>query len=336
MASTNLNHVLIIGAGASGLASALGLHALGIPCTVYELRATPSTIGGAVSLSPNALRYLDHLGVLQHLQGRGCTTRSIEIFSALSGQRIGELSFRNIDKIQYNALRIPRAQLIQGLLEVLEKTNVKIEYGKKLVALTESDESVVASFEDGTIANGDILLGCDGIHSNARMKLVDPERAPVYSNTAAAYGMVPISSISSQVYFEDASINSSRRGSLLTAFCDANKQTMYFAAVMEVKTELDHEGWKAQSTDQETIRKEINSRFGGLKKPFLAEMVDKVKDVYFYPVYVLPPQGQWSSKRVILLGDAAHAVCSCHSPPTALSTYDYPRCPLTEKASASH
>jgi 2-polyprenyl-6-methoxyphenol hydroxylase-like FAD-dependent oxidoreductase len=336
MSSTKLNHVLIIGAGASGLASALALHALGIPCTVYESRATPSTIGGAVSLSPNALRCLDHLGVLQHLQGKGCTTRSIEVFSALSGQRIGELSFRNVDKIQYNALRIPRAQLIQGLLEVLEKTNVKIEYGKKLVALTESDESVEAAFEDGGIAKGDILLGCDGIHSNTRTKLVDPERAPVYSNTAAAYGMVPISSISSPVYFEDASINSSRRGSLLAAFCDANKQTLYFAAVMEVKAELDHEGWKAQSTDQETIKKEINSRFGGLKKPFLAEVVDKVEDVYFYPVYVLPPQGQWSSKRVMLLGDAAHAVCFYHFALTTLLTHHYSRRPPTEKASASH
>lgn len=308
MAFTKLNHVLIVGAGASGLASALALHALGIPCTVYELRATPSTIGGAVSLSPNALRCLDRLGVLQHLQGKGCTTRSIELFSALSGQRIGELSFRNIDKIGYNALRIPRAELILALLEVLETTSVKIEYGKKLVALTESDESVEAAFEDGSIAEGDILLGCDGIHSNTRTKLVDLTRAPVYSSVAVAYGMIPMSSISSPVYFEDASVNSSRRGSLLTAFCDANRQTLYFAAVMEVKAESNHEGWKAQSTDQEMIKKEIHSRFGGLKKPFLAEMVEKVKDVYFYPVYVLSPGGRWSSKRVMLLGDAAHAV----------------------------
>ena len=308
MASTKLN-VLIIGAGASGLASALALHALNIPCTVYELRATPSTIGGAINLTPNALRCLDHLGVLQHLQGKGCTTRSIELFSALSGLKIGELSFRNIDKIQYHALRIPRANLLQGLLEAVERTSVKVEYGKKLVGLTESEAWVEATFEDGSVAKGDILLGCDGIHSITRKKLVDPARAPVYSNTAAAYGMVPMSSISSPAHFEDACVNTSRRGSLLTAFCDADRQTMYFAAVMEIKSELDHEGWKAQGNDQEMTRKEILSRFGGLKKPFLSEMVEKVEDLFFYPVYVLPPRGQWSSKRAMLLGDAAHAVC---------------------------
>jgi 2-polyprenyl-6-methoxyphenol hydroxylase-like FAD-dependent oxidoreductase len=271
MASKKLNHVLIVGAGASGLASALALHALSISCTIYELRATPSTIGGAISLSPNALRCLDHLGVLKLLQGKGCTTRSIELFSALSGQRIGELSFRNIDKIQYHALRVPRTQLMQALLEALETAGVKVEYGKKLVALTEFDVSVEATFEDGSVAQCDILLGCDGIHSNTRN------------------GMIPVSSISAPIHFEDASVNSSRRGSLLAAFCDANKETLYFAAIMEMEAELDHEGWKAQSTDQETIKKEIHSRFGGLKKPSLTEMVEKVQDLYFYPVYVLPP-----------------------------------------------
>jgi 2-polyprenyl-6-methoxyphenol hydroxylase-like FAD-dependent oxidoreductase len=312
MASTKLNHILIIGAGTSGLASALALHALNIPCTVYELRAAPSTIGGAINLTPNAIRCLDHLGVLQHLKGKGCVTRSIGIFSAFGGQFIGELSFRNIDKFQYHALRISRAQLLQGFLDALEGTSVKIEYGKKLVALTESEESVEATFEDGTVAKGDILLGCDGIHSITRMKLVEPTRAPIFTNTAAAYGFVPVSSISSSIHFEDASVNVSRRGSLLAAFCDPDKETLYFAAVMEVKSELDHEGWKAQSSDQEATRKEIQSRFGDLKKPFLTKMLDKVEDLFFYPIYVLSRHGKWSSKRVMLLGDAAHAVCWFH------------------------
>jgi len=306
--SAKLNHVLIIGAGTSGLASALALHALNIPCTVYELRATPSTLGGAINLTPNALRCLDQIGVLPHMQGKGCTTRSIEILSAFSGQRIAELSFRNIDKIQYHALRIPREQLLQAMLEAVGMTNVKIEYGKKVVALTESESSVEAIFEDGSIAKGDIVLGCDGIHSNVRMKLVDPTRAPVFSNTAAAYGTVPASSISYPIHFEDASINVSRRGSLLAAFCDADKQTLYFAAVMEVKYELDHEGWKAQRSDQERTRNDIHSRFGGSKGPSLMEMVDKAEDIFFYPVYVLSPRGKWSSERAMLLGDAAHAM----------------------------
>jgi len=75
-----------------------------------------------------------------------------------------------------------------------------------------------------------------------------------------------------------------------------------------VKYELDHEGWKAQRSDQERTRKDIHSRFGGLKRPSLTEMVDEAQDLFFYPVYVLPRRGKWSSGRAMLLGDAAHAM----------------------------
>lgn len=310
MSSTKLDHVLIIGGGITGLASALALNALNVRCTVYELRATPSTIGGAVNLTPSALRCLEHLGVLPHIQGIGCDTRSIEVFSTLTGHQLGELSFRNVDKFKYHARRISRAALLRGLLDTLEGTDVKIEYGKKLVALTETDVSVEATFDDGTSAKGDILLGCDGIHSNTRMKLVDPTRLPVYTGISTAYGTVPVSSIPSPLHFQDGALNSSRQGSLLTAFCDAKKETIYAAAVMEVKEQLNHEGWKVKGSDQDATRKELLSRFGDSKMPCLVEIVEKVEDLYFYPVNALPSGGKWSSKRAILLGDAAHAVCS--------------------------
>ena len=64
--SKTVKHILIIGGGISGLASALG-----ISCSIYEVRAAPSTLGGAVNLTLAALRCLDHIGVLKHLQGKG-------------------------------------------------------------------------------------------------------------------------------------------------------------------------------------------------------------------------------------------------------------------------
>jgi salicylate hydroxylase len=68
--------------------------------------------------------------------------------------------------------------------------------------------------------------------------------------------------------------------------------------------------------------------------PELAELVDQVGEWMLYPVYKLPPRGQWSSQggRAILLGDSAHAVsttiicisfqanCPCKMPPQGEST----------------
>ena len=47
---------LIIGGGIAGCVAALTLSKLGIHCTIYELRDVPATIGGAVNLTPNALK----------------------------------------------------------------------------------------------------------------------------------------------------------------------------------------------------------------------------------------------------------------------------------------
>lgn len=307
----SINHVLIIGGGISGLASALALHALGISCSIYEVRPFPSTLGGAVNLTPSALRCLNHIGVLKHLQGKGGITRAIEIFSALSGKQLAELSFRNVNKIGYHALRILRAELQQGMIDALEEANVRVLYGKKLVNVIETTNSVEAIFEDGSVTTGDILLGCDGIHSITRTKLVEPERIPVYSGVAVAYGLLSASSVSSPIHFEDCSVNASRKGSILAAFCDPSKERLYFGAVMEMKEQADREGWKVKGADQDSIRKEILSRFGDSKMTCLREMIENVEDLFLYPVYTLPPCGKWSSERVLLLGDAAHAVCSC-------------------------
>ena len=74
-------NVAIIGAGLSGLCLALALHRNGIRSTVYEARTAGFVEGGAIRLSPNALRVLDRFGVCErfatkpttsdfHLQGR--------------------------------------------------------------------------------------------------------------------------------------------------------------------------------------------------------------------------------------------------------------------------
>lgn len=56
-------NIAIIGAGLSGLSLALALHWKKLSCVIYEARAQPPDIGGAIMLSPNSLRVLDRLGV---------------------------------------------------------------------------------------------------------------------------------------------------------------------------------------------------------------------------------------------------------------------------------
>jgi len=309
--------IIIIGAGISGLSAAIALkQALpSIDIKVYEIRAKPSTIGGAVNLTPNALRYLSSLNVLPRLESKACPVRNIEIISCRTGTQVGELSFDIPGSDGFQALRVKRSELLAALTDTWLDFGGEIIYDAKLSSIeTTSAGSVEAKFTvngASVTKTPDLLLGCDGIHSFVRSSFVEPDRGEIYSGIATAYGITAVSEEDKpNLPFDATGFFSSRRGSLLMSYADREKTTLYMAAVMETQETSSREGWKVKGNDQDAVKKEILERFcqtGPLADKF-KNVVEQVDDWFLYPVYKLPPGGVWSKDKVLLLGDAAHAV----------------------------
>jgi len=308
------------------LTSALALTKFAPPGAVpnikiFEIRPVPATIGGAVNLTPNALRLLDHLGALPIIRENdyGMTINAVEIFDLYSG-KLAESSFsgsdgKGIGNPPYKALRITRGDALKGVLGAIEKQkNITLECGKRTVKIEETADSVTLHFEDGTSATGDILLGCDGIHSAARLKHVEPERKSVYSGVANAFGFAPRPK-TIPVHFECTGINFARRGMLLTSFHNSQQDSVYVGALMQVPEIEDRNGWKAAGADQEKIRADIKDRFKDSAIPVIPELIDTAQDFFLWPVFTLSKGGKWSTERTMLMGDAAHAM-----PPQGEST----------------
>jgi 2-polyprenyl-6-methoxyphenol hydroxylase-like FAD-dependent oxidoreductase len=294
---------LIIGGGIAGCVAALTLSKLNIKCTIYELREVPATIGGAVNLTPNALRILESLEV----EISGCPVDAIELFSLHTGSRVGELGFKGPSG---PSKRVERRILQKGLLEAVEKVGVKVVYGAKLVELKEPEgEKVVAVFENGANAEADFVVGCDGMYSAVRMSYVEPERKPIYTGVCSAYSTVSKDGIKSNIHFEQTALNVSRFGALMTSYTDQERTKVYLAAVMQTEEQGSREGWKARGLDREKTLKEVHRRYAGCAFPCLPELIAKVEDWIFYPVCRLEPGGKWSRGRVVIVGDAAHGVC---------------------------
>ncbi|KAF2171012.1 hypothetical protein M409DRAFT_18984 [Zasmidium cellare ATCC 36951] len=145
--------IVIIGAGITGLSTAIALKR-NLPdpkptITIVEIRSAPSTIGGAVYLTPKALRYLDHLGVPETLraEGAGAECKAIELFDLYTGKKTAEVDFRgrNGDWIgkagskKYFAMRVMRWQLQKALLKAVEdQEGCEVLFGKELVEIHES------------------------------------------------------------------------------------------------------------------------------------------------------------------------------------------------------
>ena len=100
MAIKPLN-IVILGGGVAGIATALALTKFApkgaVPnITLYEVRKEPGVIGGAVNLTPNALRLLDYMGVYQIMKDRqyGIAVDQLQIFDVHTGKQLAETSFR--------------------------------------------------------------------------------------------------------------------------------------------------------------------------------------------------------------------------------------------------
>lgn len=326
--------IIIVGAGIAGIACALALSrelssfVPDLKITVYERHDILSTSGGAINLSPVAQRHLAQLGVLDELDRMGpeggAEVDAIELYSMCSGRSIGSIDFVDHHGNGFGGFkgrRVMRIELSVAMMTVVNRTpNIEIVFGKKVVGGEEINDQAVVHFQDGSEAFGDLVIGCDGVHSAVRTRWVDPASPSQYTGMSFLQANVPSTSISSPVHFRSSALNISRHGSILTSYCDRDREQIFAAAIVQFSTEdLDYyrlepgQDWATRHRIRSALRSEMRDRFGKSAMPCIREMVDSNADWMLYPVYQVRPGGRWCMNRVILLGDAAHAVCHSNS-----------------------
>lgn len=320
-----VTHVLILGAGPAGLSAALAIPQLPssppIRVTVLEVRpATGSAgaLGGAVNMTPLGLRYLDRLGVGRRVRSMGIPVGGVDSVALRTGRFLGSM-WKGVD-----GLRVMRSWVVGCMREAVREKGVEIRYGIRVVGVREEatgDEgSVVVELEGGDEVRGDVLLGCDGLHSAARRLYVEPERKEVYSGRVVAYGFAKIEEpgktgvlrSDGKPAVTDTAMFVGRYGALVATFFEPKREKVFFAGVMNMEDQSGGEegsdGWKTKGSDKAYVEAEVRRRFGNSQLGGVAELLERVDDWTLYPVYMLPPQGRWARGRVLLLGDAAHTV----------------------------
>jgi 2-polyprenyl-6-methoxyphenol hydroxylase-like FAD-dependent oxidoreductase len=293
---------LIIGCGVAGPVVALFLQRAGIEAEIYEARDESTDYGGSfLNMACNGLGVLKTLGLDDPVSKLGSPIPHMIIRSG-KGKRLGEVHNGARAEVGAPSINILRSRLHQVLREEAERQGIKIAFGKKLQGLSTDEQGVVATFADGTTAEGSFLVGCDGVHSRTR-SLINPNApTPQYTGLISTGGFAPHSSFPPT---PDTMHFVFGKSAFFGYHISSSGELYWFVNFPQkaapAKGDLDmivNEEWQERMLD--LFREDL---------PLISEMIRSTEStIIAYPIYDIFRQPIWHQGSVVLVGDAIHAI----------------------------
>ena len=166
--------VLISGGGIAGLTLAYWLHQYNITPVVIEQAQGLRRDGYAIDFLGTGYDVASRMGLIDQLAAEQIPFERL-VYVNKQGKPIAKLDadlMRSIMGGKYMGLM--HETLGEVLYEVLEGT-VEVGFGRWINAIEAGPDAVVVTFNDGTTASFDLLIGADGVHSTTRALVFGPE-----------------------------------------------------------------------------------------------------------------------------------------------------------------
>jgi 2-polyprenyl-6-methoxyphenol hydroxylase-like FAD-dependent oxidoreductase len=175
---TGRGRALITGGSMSGLLAALLLRRAGWDVAVFErVESELAGRGAGIVAQPDLIATLRRLGIDPTPLGVEITTRKI---LESSGRLAGEFACPQVLTAWERVYRVLRDAFPQE----------RYHRGRGVRAFEQDERSVVVHFADGGTAEGELLVGADGLRSTIRAQCL-PELAPLYAGYVAWRALIP-------------------------------------------------------------------------------------------------------------------------------------------------
>ena len=258
---------------------------------------------------------LDYIGVYSRVAARGFNYENLSFVNDHL-QTFG--AFWNGSEKAYNfkALRIKRHFLREALLAKCHEQAVEIKYGMKCTGIQrETETDVTVAFRNGEKVTADFVIGADGIHSYIR-DVITPDCKPVFSGMMGIGGTINKRDISSHInQIPLPCFLFAQQGVFAMMPTNPEGDNIGFF-VTTFQDDRPREEWNRLSADKDELSRMLQDYCHGdwpdMVKGIAAETAPEALTAW--PHFEVPTLSSYVSPkhhRVILVGDAAHAI-----PPT--------------------
>ena len=315
MAQANGLPILVVGGGIGGLATAYALAHKGFPVRLLEQAPEFREVGAGIQLGPNIFRVLERIGLKDAVLADSWQPGCLEMRDALTGEVITSMPLgeRALKRFAQPYAVTHRADIHGTLLKACQNSNlVTLENDQHVDEFVDDGDKVTVTLQSGKRAEGRALIGCDGMWSRVREKIVG-DGPPRISGHIAYRAVLPRAQVPDDLWRPDMTVwvgprthfvhYPLRRGALynLVAVFHSDKYV---------------EGWNAEADPEELF-----ARFKG-QRPEVLRMLERIETWRMWVLCDREPIKEWSKGRVTLLGDAAHPMLQYLAQGACMATED--------------
>lgn len=298
---SSLRKILIVGGGIAGMVAGIALCQKDFDVEIVEVNPKWDVYGVGIIQLANTLRAMASVGLADQALAAGFGMNMLAFYDH-NGNLMYEVPQPQLAGPNYPAANaLTRSRLHKLLQDAIHKAGVNVRVGVTVSELEQSDDAVEVTFTDWTNERYDLVIGADGIRSLVRSLVFGTEHQPTYAGQMCwRYNVPRPPEVDHFQMFTGPSGNKA-------GFVPLAPDLMYIL-LTEATREPDGSWPRIPEEQLSQVFRERLMEFGGpVARIRDTYITDSSKVVYrpFETIMMTPP---WYRNRVVLIGDAAHAM----------------------------